>query len=180
MPEAAVLRPSVADDVADSSPALEELASLHGIKVPRHAGTVLPSRAEVMEQVRQQAAEQTAAAQEKAETVKKKKKKRKKKTGYFDAKETLKLVAGVGALVGVLALAAWGYPGLRFPVGGLLCVVGFIVYLLGITSLRQLVAEEGVFKALSASGSARPISGGSWRHDGKRRRTSSPSSARAC
>jgi DNA-directed RNA polymerase subunit RPC12/RpoP len=147
-PEPAVPRAMVADAAAEPAPALEELASLHGIKVPRRAGTVLPSRAEVMEQVRQQAAEQTAAAQEQAEIVKKKKKKRRKKAGYFDARETLKLVAGVGALVGVLSLLAWGYPDLRFPLGGLLCVLGFIVYLLGMTSLRQLVAEEGVFKAL--------------------------------
>ena len=36
----------------------------------------------------------------------------------------------------------------RFPLGGILCVIGLIVYLLGSAALRQLVAEEGVFKAL--------------------------------
>ena len=30
----------------------------------------------------------------------------------------------------------------------MLCVIGFIVYLLGWTALRQLVAEEGILKAL--------------------------------
>jgi hypothetical protein len=37
---------------------------------------------------------------------------------------------------------------IRFPLGGILCVIGVIVYLLGSAALRQLVAEEGVFKAL--------------------------------
>jgi hypothetical protein len=147
-PEAAVPRSTAAHEVADSSPPLADLASLDGIKVPKRAGTVLSSRSEMMEQVRQQADEETVAAQEKAEKTKKKKKKRRKHSGYFDPKETLQLVAGVGALVVVLALAAWRYPDFRFPLGGFLCVVGFIVYLLGITSLRQHVAEEGAFKAL--------------------------------
>ena len=57
-------------------------------------------------------------------------------------------MAGVGAVVAVLAFLAWGYPGIRFPLGGVLCVIGFIVYLLGWTALRQLVAEEGILKAL--------------------------------
>ncbi len=47
-----------------------------------------------------------------------------------------------------LSFLAWGYPGMRFPLGGLLCVVGFITYLLGAVSIRQLVAEEGVLKVL--------------------------------
>ena len=57
-------------------------------------------------------------------------------------------MAGVGVLVVGLALLAWGYPGLRFPLGGSLCVIGFIVYVLGAISLRQLVAEEGFVKLL--------------------------------
>ena len=35
-----------------------------------------------------------------------------------------------------------------FPLSGILCVIGVIVYLLGSVALRQLVAEEGDFKAL--------------------------------
>ena len=57
-------------------------------------------------------------------------------------------MAGVGVLVVGLAILAWGYPGLRFPLGGSLCVIGFIVYVLGAISLRQLVAEEGFVKLL--------------------------------
>ena len=147
-PEVVAPRPRPAEIVADSQPMLDELASLDGIKAPRRAGTVLSSRSEMLELIRQQAPEETAATEEKSEKTPKKKKKKRKKAGYFDAKETLKLVAGVAALVAVLALLAWGYPDLRFPLGGFLCVIGFVVYLLGVTSLRQLVAEEGVFKAL--------------------------------
>ena len=75
-------------------------------------------------------------------------KKKKKQSSFFDPKETLKLVAGVGALVVVLAFAAWAYPEFRLPLGGVLCVIGFIVYVLGAVSLRQLVAEEGMLKLL--------------------------------
>jgi len=102
-----------------------------------------------MEQVRQQVAEEEAVkTQKKTAKTRKKRRKKKKSSSYFDLKETLSLVAGVGALVAVLAFLAWGYPDLRFPLGGFLCVVGFIVYLLGSASLRQLVAEEGLLKAL--------------------------------
>ena len=163
----------------DSSASLDELASLDGIIVPRRAGTILSSRSELLDQVRQQAAEESASIPEKPEKPKKKKQKR-KKSGYFDAMETLKLVAGVGALVAVLALVAWGYPHFRFPVGGLLCIVGFVIYLLGVTSLRQHVAEEGPFKAPASSDSSRRINGGTSPHAGARRKTSSRFSVPAC
>jgi hypothetical protein len=79
---------------------------------------------------------------------KKKKKKRKKSSGFFDPKDTLILVGGLGAFVVVLAGVAWGYPDFRFPLGGFLCLVGFIVYLLGAVALRQVVAEEGFMHLL--------------------------------
>jgi hypothetical protein len=100
-----------------------------------------------MEQVRQKVAEQEAVEAEK-KVEKSKKRKKRKHSGYFDPKDTLALVGGVAAFVGVLAFFAWGYPDFRFPLGGLLCLVGFIVYLLGAASLRQLVAEEGPFQAI--------------------------------
>ncbi len=101
-----------------------------------------------MEQVREKVADEQAIETEKKIRHAKKTRKKRKGSSYFDAKETLKLVAGVGALVGVLAFLAWGYPEFRFPLGGLLCVIGFIVYLLGSAALRQLVAEEGIFKLI--------------------------------
>ena len=41
-----------------------------------------------------------------------------------------------------------GLPRISLPLGGFLCVIGFIVYLLGSSSLRRLVADEGVLKLL--------------------------------
>ncbi len=137
------------DEEADSAPLEVDLAKIQESKRPRRASTVLPSRAELMEQVRQQVAEQAVVeTKQKAEKTAKKKKRKKKSSGFFDPKETLKLVAGVSVVVGLVAFFAWGYPDLRFPLGGLLCVIGFIVYLLGAVSIRQVVAEEGVLKAL--------------------------------
>jgi len=139
------------DEASDSSPRLDELA-LASIKRSRRRGrteSVLPSRSQTMEQVRQQVAEDEAVeTRKKAEKTRKKKKKKKKRSSDFDPKETLTLVAGVGALVAVLAVVAWAYPDVQFPLGGLLCVIGFIVYILGAISLRQLVAEEGILKVL--------------------------------
>ena len=130
------------------SPLLDHLGWIDTAKRPKPPTSVLPSRAELMEQVRQHAAEDEAIkAQAKIEKTKNRKK-RKKGASFFDLKETLTLIAGVGALVAVLAFLAWGYPGFRFPLGGLLCVIGFIVYLLGSAALRRLVAEEGILKSL--------------------------------
>jgi DNA-directed RNA polymerase subunit RPC12/RpoP len=114
---------------------------------PKRAEPVLPSRTEMLEKARREAAEQDD--QSPGGNKPKKKKKRKKQTGFFDPKETLKLVAGVGAFVAVIALIAWRSPEFRFPLGGLLCVTGFIVYLLGAYSIRQLVAEEGMLNLLA-------------------------------
>jgi DNA-directed RNA polymerase subunit RPC12/RpoP len=134
--------------VTGPSPLLDELGWIETAKRPRRSEPVLPSRTELMEQVRQKAAEDEATETKTRVEKTKRKKKKKRASGYFDPKETLKLVAGVGAVVAVLALLAWGYPGFRFPLGGILCVIGFIVYLLGWTAIRQLVAEEGILKAL--------------------------------
>jgi hypothetical protein len=134
---------------SDVSPLLDELGWIETAKRPGSAERVLPSRAELMEQVRQQELEVAEVeSRTKAEKDKKKKKRKKQGSSYFDPKETLTLVAGVGAVVGVLAFLAWGYPEFRFPLGGLLSVIGFIVYLLGSVSLRQLVADEGFIKVL--------------------------------
>jgi hypothetical protein len=96
-----------------------------------------------MEKVRQQELEaEQANTETKAEKAKKNKKRKKKGSSYFDPKETLTLVAGVGAVVGVIAFLAWGYPEFRFPLGGLLSLIGFITYLLGSVSLRKLLKTK--------------------------------------
>jgi DNA-directed RNA polymerase subunit RPC12/RpoP len=141
-------REAAGEGVTRPSPLLDELGWVETAKRPRRAEPVLPSRSELIEQVRQQAAEEEANETKIRNEKTKKKKKKKKGSSYFDPKETLTLVAGVGAVVAVLAFLAWGYPGIRFPLGCVLCVIGFIVYLLGWTALRQLVAEEGILKAL--------------------------------
>jgi hypothetical protein len=145
-PAAQAGRPPTADTTGDSSSLLDDLATIHGENGSRRAEALLPSRTEVMPQVRPSGGGPEAA--EAPEKAQKPKKKKKKQSGYFDPKETLTLVGGILALVAVLAGLAWAYPNLRFPLGGFLCVVGFIVYLLGLASLRQLVAEEGAFQIL--------------------------------
>ena len=147
-------RSEIADGSSTLAPELEALAGLEGSSGRRRAESVLSSRSQLMESVRQQAAEQEAVATQKSvakdPTKKgpKKKKKKKKHSGFFDPKETLKLVAGVLVVVAVLAFAAWRFPDFRVPLGGFLCLVGFIVYVMGAVSLRQLVAEEGAIKLL--------------------------------
>ena len=74
--------------------------------------------------------------------------KKKKRSSFFDPKETLKLVAGVSVVVGLVAFFAWGYPELRFPLGGLLCVYRLHRLPARAVSIRQVVAEEGVLKVL--------------------------------
>jgi DNA-directed RNA polymerase subunit RPC12/RpoP len=151
-PDAALAPSTEYNVVPDSSSVLDALAAAEGVNPSRRAGTVLTSRSELMESVRQNnAVSDSLATEEKTPQPTKKKGKKKKKRkndSFFDPKETLKLVAGVGAFVAVLAFLAWGYPELRFPLGGFLAVLGFIVYLLGAVSIRRLVAEEGVLPAL--------------------------------
>lgn len=127
----------------DSLSLLEDLATLEGGKRSKRAEAVLPSRTEAMEQVRQKVVEQEAAEAVKKEAKAKKKRKKKKGSSYFDPKDTLILAGGVTGFVAVLAFLSWGYPDLRFPVGSFMCVLGFIVYLLGAASIKQVVAEEG-------------------------------------
>jgi DNA-directed RNA polymerase subunit RPC12/RpoP len=146
----AVARSASAPAPSLMTPELDAIASLDGSGRRRRAESVLSPRSSMLELARQQAAEEEAAETQRAvaKDPKKKKKKKKKNSSFFDPKETLKLVAGVGVLVAVLAFLAWGYPDFRLPLGGFLCVVGFIVYVMGAVSLRQLVAEEGMFKLI--------------------------------
>ena len=137
----------VAEEPVGAIPLLDVLATDEGVKRSSRVETILPSRSEAMEQVRQKVSEEQEVAAEK-QRIKSKKKKRKKQTGFFDPKETMKLVGGAAVFVIVLALLAWGVPDIRFPLGGVLCLMGFVVYLLGLAALRQMVAEEGPFKAL--------------------------------
>jgi hypothetical protein len=149
---------AVGEDEGSSS-FIDKLAARERTKRPK-GESVLPSRAALLEQVRLKAAEDAAAEQAAAaeagraaeaddDTPRKKKKKRKKKRGaYFDPKDTLILIGGVAAFVGLLTMFALAYPDFRFPLGLVLCAVGFVVYLMGAASLRQLAAEEGTLKLI--------------------------------
>ncbi len=143
--------PPVQDEARNEpSPVLEQIESIADVAHRERAAVVLPTRAETMEQARQEAAAQQAVVtQEKAEKAKRAKKKKRKNADYSDLKETLTLVAGVGVLVGVLALLAWRFPDFRFPLGGLLAVIGFVLYLLGTMSLTRLVETEALFTRLA-------------------------------
>jgi DNA-directed RNA polymerase subunit RPC12/RpoP len=162
----------------DPSSVIDDLAAIEGVAAPQRSGAVLLSREQMFELARQKAAEREAAQSEKEPDKPQKKKKRKKKSGYFDPKDTLTLVAGVGAFVGVVAFLAWAYPDLRFPLGGFLCVVGFIVYLMGAVSLRQRVAEEGGSSKSCFIASFRLTNGGSSRPGGRIHETMQRSSHR--
>jgi hypothetical protein len=138
------------DDEIDSSPLPEPLEVVGSLSRRESTAVVLPSRAETMDQVRQEAAQEAAVETKRiAEKATKAKKKKRKKTGFFDLQETLTLVGGVSVIVGVLALLAWYFPDFRYPLGGLLAVIGFVLYLLGAMSLRRLTDREGFFKSLA-------------------------------
>ena len=134
---------------SDSEPSLshDQLEAMGRLTRREHAAVVLPSRGETMEQARQEAAKQEVT--ETTGNAAKPKKKKRKKTGFFDLKETLTLVGGVSALVGVLAIVAWWFPQFRFPLGALLAVIGSFLYLIGAMSLRRLAENLGFFKALA-------------------------------
>ena len=72
------------------------------------------------------------------EEAKKKKRKRRKKTGYFDTQETLTLVGARASSSASWRFLAWFFPEFRYPLGGLLAVMGAIFYLLGAMSLPGL------------------------------------------
>jgi transcription elongation factor Elf1 len=138
---------AVFSDKPESDSFPDELESLEERTRRLKAAVALPSRAETMEQVRQQEAEKEAVVTKtKAEKEKRAKKKKRKKSGDLDLQETLTLVGGVSVVVGALGLAAWYFPDFRYFLGGLVAVIGFILYFLGARSLRELAAHEGFFK----------------------------------
>jgi hypothetical protein len=121
----------------------EKIESIGGLDHRQPTAVVLPSRAETMEQVRQEVAEQDAVATKKqAEKAKRAKKKKRKKAGFFDPQETMALIGGVSVVVGLLALLAYYLPDFHYPLGGLLALIGFVFYLLGAMSIRRIAESE--------------------------------------
>jgi hypothetical protein len=128
----------------------DPLAAAEGLEPRRSAAVELPSRAVTMEQVRQEVAEREAiATKKKAEKEKRAKKQKKKKSGDLDLQETLTLVGGVCAVVGALGGLAWYFPDFRYFLGGLVAVIGLILYLLGARSLRELAGNQGFIQFMA-------------------------------
>ena len=136
----------------ESEPSLshDQLEAIGSLTRRERAAVVLTSRGEMMEQVQQEAAKQEAAeVAQIAEKAKKAKKKRRKKTGFFDLKETLTMLGGVAVVVAALGFVAWRFPESRFPLAGLLVVIGTVLYLLGAMSLSRVAAHESFLKAMA-------------------------------
>jgi len=128
----------------------DQLASFGGLEPRRSAAVELPSRAETIEQARQEAAErEVAATKVKAEKAKRAKKTKRKKTGDLDLQETLTLIGGVSVVVGVLGFLAWSFPDFQYFLGGLVAVMGLILYLLGARALNELAGHEGFFQLMA-------------------------------
>ena len=140
-------RPNTESNPWQSNDQLEAIGSLSRRE---QAAVVLTSRNEMMEQVQQETAKQEAAeVAQVAEKAKKAKKKRRKKTGLSDLKETMAMLGGVGVVVGLLGLVAWRFPESRFPLAGLLVVIGAVLYLLGAMSLSRVAEHESFLKSMA-------------------------------
>ncbi len=136
----------------ESDPLLsnDQLEAIGGLTRREQAAVVLTSRGEMMEQALQEAARQEAAETAKnAEKAKKAKRKQRKQTSFFDLNETLTMLGGVGVVVGVLGFLAWRFPEFRFPLAGLLVVIGAVMYLLGAMSLRRVADNESFLKSMA-------------------------------
>ncbi|MFO0954701.1 MAG: hypothetical protein U0835_26760 [Isosphaeraceae bacterium] len=133
-------------DLGDASPPEDASRGSRPRSRPRGEAveSVLPSRSEAMAELSAQAAAAEAEAAKKA----KKKKKKKRSTGGLEMNEVWTLLGA--ACVGLVLVAGLTYavPGARFPVGGLLCVVGFVVYLLGVYGFSKVASEEGAIYSL--------------------------------
>ncbi len=154
--------PWIAPSTTDAVPAAEarseidpwrsqdQLEAIADFTRSEHAAVVLPSRGEMVEPALQEVAKQEAAeVAQVAEKAKKAKKKRRKKSGLSDLKETLTMLGGVGVVVAVLGFVAWRFPESRFPLAGLLVVIGAVLYLLGAMSLSRVAEHESFLKSMA-------------------------------
>ena len=59
------------------------------------------------------------------------------------------MLGGVGLVVGALGVVAWRFPEARFPLAGLLVVIGAVLYLLGAMSLSRVAEHESFLKSMA-------------------------------
>lgn len=90
--------------------------------------------------------EEKAAEKAKLKAKKSRKKSvmKKRLSGSFEVADLVNVMVFSLSATVILGFFAWAYPGLRFPIGGLLCVMGFIVYLIGTYGFSQIAREESM------------------------------------
>lgn len=112
--------------------------------------SVLPSRTEAMAEVEKAQAEKAEIEEERRLKLEKKKKSKEKKrsSGGLEPREVVNILAVALVVASVLGGLAYSTPDFRFPIGGLLCAVGALVYVLGTYGFSQVAREEGAVYSL--------------------------------
>ena len=111
--------------------------------------SVLPSRSEAMAELEKNLAEKAKVEEEKkAKRAKKARKAKKRASAGLEPKEVAQLIGGGVALVALLGGLAYAAPNFRLPIGGVLCVIGGLVYFLGTLGFAHVAREEGAIYSL--------------------------------
>ena len=134
----------------DPSSALDALATISGEQDRKLDEPVLPSRSESMHLLSQGTSRRNAAERRVRERNINRNTNRKPKSSgdFFDPKETLRLIGTMSVIVVLLAYFATAVPAFRFVVGGLLCVIGVLVYVMASVTLMRTVPENKPLEGL--------------------------------
>ena len=134
----------------DPSSTLDALATISGEQDRKLDEPVLPSRSESMQLLSQGTSGHNAAERRVRERNKNRNTNRKPKSSgdFFDPKETLRLIGTMSVVVVLLAYFATAVPAFRFVVGGLLCVIGVLVYIMAAITLMRTVPENKPLEGL--------------------------------
>ncbi len=134
----------------DPSSTLDALATIAGEQDRKLDELVLPSRSESMQLLSQGTSRRNAAERRVRERNINRNKNRKPRSSgdFFDPKETLRLIGTMSVMVVLLAYFATAVPAFRFVVGGLLCVIGVLVYIMAAITLSKSVAADNPLKLL--------------------------------
>lgn len=111
--------------------------------------SVLPSRSEAMADLERSLAEKAKVEEEKkAKRAKKARKGKKRASAGLEPKEVAQMIGGGVALVALLGGLSYAAPNFRLPIGGVLCVIGGLVYFLGTLGFSHVAREEGAIYSL--------------------------------